>query len=370
MKKVLFFIHNMEDGGAQKVLVHLVNNMDRTKFDISVTALFGGGVNERLLAPHIRYRTVFSRPFRGNRILLKLLSPERLYRFCIKEQYDIVLSYLEGVSARIISGCPDLTTKTACWIHSTLKSAADGASCFRSIREAEEQYSRFRRILCVSQWTKQAFHSAFPSVERVAVQYNTVESGEILRLAEETAAGLPASNGQILLVSVGSLKPVKGFDRLLRVHRKLRDAGYPVHTCLVGQGPEKEALMQQARELGIADTVTFLGFQPNPHQYVSKCDLYVCSSHSEGFSTAVTESLILGTPVCTVEVSGMKEMLGENNEWGIVTDNNETALYEGIKGLLDDPQRLAYYKEKAAERGRWFSTEETVRATEEMLLSL
>lgn len=370
MKKVLFFIHNMEDGGAQKVLVHLVNNMDRKKFDITVLSLFGGGINESFLRSHVRYRAVFPRPIRGNSILQKLLSPEQLYRLCIKEQYDIVVSYLEGVSARIISGCPDQAAKTACWIHSTLKSADDGASCFRSVREAEEQYSQFQRILCVSQWTRRAFCSAFPSIDRVEVQYNTVESEEILRLAREPASGLPSGEGRIRLIAVGGLKPVKALDRLLRIHARLREAGYPVHTCLVGQGPDKEALMQQTRELGVEDTVSFLGFQTNPYQYVAKCDLFVCSSHSEGFSTAVTESLIVGTPVCTVDVAGMKEMLGENNEWGIVTENSEDALYEGIKGLLADPEKLAHYREKAAERGKWFSTEETVRATEEMLLNL
>ena len=66
----------------------------------------------------------------------------------------------------------------------------------------------------------------------------------------------------------------------------------------------------------------------------------------------------------------MKEMLGSNNEWGIVTENNEDALYQGIRRLLDDPALLAHYKEKAAQRGRTFSTENTVRAVEEMLLSM
>ena len=98
--------------------------------------------------------------------------------------------------------------------------------------------------------------------------------------------------------------------------------------------------------------------------------MFVCASYAEGFSTAATEALIVGTPVCTVEVSGMKEMLGENNEWGIVTENDEEALYQGIKRLLDDPELLTHYKEKAAERGRTFSTENTVKAVEEMLLSL
>lgn len=66
----------------------------------------------------------------------------------------------------------------------------------------------------------------------------------------------------------------------------------------------------------------------------------------------------------------MKEMLGENNEWGIVTDNDEDALYQGIKRLLDDPVLLAHYKEKASRRGSDFSTKETVRAVENMLLGL
>ena len=118
------------------------------------------------------------------------------------------------------------------------------------------------------------------------------------------------------------------------------------------------------------DSVTFLGYQTNPYKYVSKCDLFICASFAEGFSTAATEALIVGTPVCTVEVSGMKEMLGENDDWGIVTKNDEEALYQGIKRLLDDSGLLAHYREKAAQRGESFSTETTVQAVEQMLLAL
>jgi glycosyltransferase involved in cell wall biosynthesis len=63
-------------------------------------------------------------------------------------------------------------------------------------------------------------------------------------------------------------------------------------------------------------------------------------------------------------------MLGENNEWGIVTENDEDALYQGIKRLLDDPALLTHYKEMAAQRGKTFSTQNTVKAVEDMLLSL
>ena len=63
-----------------------------------------------------------------------------------------------------------------------------------------------------------------------------------------------------------------------------------------------------------------------------------------------------------------KEMLGENNEYGIVTENSEEALYKGIKKLLDNPKLLAHYKKQAELRGQMFSTENTVKAVEEMLL--
>ena len=132
----------------------------------------------------------------------------------------------------------------------------------------------------------------------------------------------------------------------------------------------RRELEDLASAQGVSDDVSFLGYQTNPYKYVAKSDLFVCASFAEGFSTAATEALIVGTPVCTVEVSGMKEMLGENNEWGIVTDNDEDALYRGIKRLLDDPALLAHYREQAARRGETFRTENTVSGVQEMLLGL
>ena len=143
-----------------------------------------------------------------------------------------------------------------------------------------------------------------------------------------------------------------------------------MHLYVLGIGPLQQEMEKYIHQNDLHDSVTFLGYRTNPYKYVGKCDLFVCASFAEGFSTAATEALIVGTPVCTVEVSGMKEMLGGNNEWGLVTENSEEALYQGIKKLLDNPELLSYYKEKAVERGKTFSTEKTVRAVEEMLENL
>ena len=91
--KILFLIHDLGHGGAEKVLVNLVNNMHQDKFDITVMSLFGGGVNEQFLKPHIKYLTVFKKSFPGNSKVMKLLSPKTLHKLFIKDKYDIEVSY-------------------------------------------------------------------------------------------------------------------------------------------------------------------------------------------------------------------------------------------------------------------------------------
>lgn len=368
--KILFLIHDLGHGGAEKVLVNLVNNMDRSKFDISVTTLFGGGVNEQFLKPDIHYRTIFSRTFRGNSHIMKLLSPKQLHKLFIKETYDIEVAYLEGPSARIISGCPNENTKLVSWIHIQQKSAEAAACSFRSVREATSCYGRFDRIVGVSEEVKRTFLAALPVSSPMQVLYNTNESTQIIEKSEEKVESDLFRVQEFKIIGVGKLLKSKGFDRLARIIAKLKAEGYPVHLYILGIGPLQQELEQYIEDNYLEQQITLLGYQTNPYKCVAKCDLFVCASFAEGFSTAATEALIVGTPVCTVEVSGMKEMLGEHNEWGVVTGNSEESLYQGIKDLLDHPDKLAHYKEKAIERGKTFSTENTVHAVEEMLLEL
>ena len=341
--------------------------MDRSRFDITVMSLFGGGVNEQFLLPDIHYVTAFNRMIPGNSRIMKLFTPKQLHRLLIKDTYDIEISYLQGPTARVVSGCCSPCTQLINWVHGEQRTRGVASSSFRNETEAERCYSRFDRHVFVAETVKQDFLSLFPLDKPCDVLYNTVESDKIIELSKESADEI-VDDGCVKLVSTGTLKEVKGFDRLLRIVKRLCDEHYPVHLYLLGKGPLQAELEQYAADNNLIKSVTFLGFQTNPYKYVSKCDLFVCSSHREGFSTAATEALIVGSPVCTTEVSGMREMLGENNEFGIITENNEEALYNGIKSLLDSPDLLAQYKERAYERGKMFSAEKTVKAVEKMLL--
>ena len=370
MIKILFLIHDLGHGGAEKVLVNLVNNMDQTKYDISIVALFDGGVNEKYLKSHIRYRAIFKRTFPGNSKIMTLFTPKFLHKHYIKEEYDIEVSYLEGPSARIISGCSNPKTKLVSWIHVEQHTKEIAAKAFRSYEEANECYKRFHKTICVSESVKEDYLNIFPELERVEVLYNTNETDQILELMNEKIEGPIFDSDEIKLCGVGKIMPIKGFDKLARIHKRLREEGYPVHTYILGIGPDQEKIENYVREQHIEYSYTFLGYQTNPYKYVARCDLFVCASTAEGFSTATTEALIVGTPVITTPVAGMREMLGEDNEYGVIVEQSEESLYDGIKKLLDDKRLLNYYKQQAVIRGKDFSKEKTVRAVEEMFESL
>lgn len=366
MIKLLFFIPDLAGGGAEKVLVNLVNNMDRKKFDITVKTLFDVGVNRDKLLPHIKREYCIKKQFRGNSKFFRFFKPETLYKRFIKEHYDIIVSYLEGPTARIVSGCTDEDTKLVSWIHVEQHTKEKASYSFRSYDEAKLCYGKFDKTICVSEYVKNDFSNIFNNVKNIEVLYNTIETDKIIEKADEPIDDYYFDKKAKTLVAVGTLKESKGFDKLIRIHKRLLDDGIFHNIIVLGQGPEKDNLLNMISKLDIENSFKLLGYNTNPYKYIKNSDMFVCSSVAEGFSTAATEALIVGTPVVTVEVSGMKEMLGGNNEYGIVTENNEDALYEGIKKMLTTPGMLEYYAERAKERGKEFSTEKTVKAVEKM----
>ena len=124
---------------------------------------------------------------------------------------------------------------------------------------------------------------------------------------------------------------------------------------ILGEGTDREKLEKYIKQHHLETCVRLSGFQTNPYSYLAKADLFVCSSRAEGYSTVITEALILGLPIITTLCAGMQELLGENGEFGLIVDNNEQSLYEGIKTLLSDDTRIKYYRQKSQERGIQFT---------------
>lgn len=370
-KSIIFLIPNLKHGGAEKVLVNLVNNLSSEKYDITLQTLFDVGVHKKSLAPHIKYRSFLPFEFRGNSYLFRLFSAKFWWKRIVKGSYDYAVSYLEGPTSRILSGCTDKNTKKIAWLHIELGTPELAAQGFASIKEATNAYNSFDKIVAVSQNVKNCFMQQIKLKQDIDILYNTNETEQILKKSR-----LPINNSRFApgdipsICSVAKLMKTKGFDRLLNVHLRLLKEGLTHKVYILGIGEEESFLKSQIQKYGLQDSFILLGFDENPYKYVANCDLYVCSSRREGFSTAVTEALVVGTPVVSTDCSGAKELLGENNEYGIVTENSEEGLYQGIKKMLSDKELLAHYKKQAKLRGSFFSKEKTVKAVEAMLKGL
>ena len=365
--KILFFIPHLMHGGAEKVLVNLVNNLDKNKYDITLQVLFDVGVNKKFIREGIKYKYTFKKLFRGSTTIFKLFTPKFLYNHIIKSDYDIVISYLEGPISRIISECSS-NAKKICWIHSEISDDENIMVGFRNKKEAINCYDKFDKIITVSSVIKKSFIEISKINEnKIEVIYNTNETDKILEKSKDLVDDITINDKYINIISVGKLTKVKGFDRLLNVHKQLINEGLYNNIYILGVGEDKEKIEKYIKENDLTDTFHLLGYKDNPYKYVAKCDLYACSSYREGFSTAVTESLIVGTPVISTLCSGAQELLGYNNEYGLVVENSEEGIYKGIKKLIEDRELLKYYKNKAKERGKKFSKENTIMSVENLL---
>ncbi len=368
MKKILFFIDTLGYGGAEKVLVNLVNNMDKTKFDITLMTLFDSGVNKQYLNSDIKYKFIFKKVFNGNVLFLRMFTPRFLYKKFVKDDYDVVIAYLEGNTTRILSGCNDNSVKKIAWLHVEMSEKTlfypwgSKQKCIRG-------YGKFDKIVGVSKTVIESFVKNTKKWDNLCVKYNTVDTDYIKDKSKENVDDVIFDSNKLNVISVGRLINQKKYDRLLRIHKRLIDNGVVHNLFILGIGEKKAQLQAYINDNNLNESAHLIGFRDNPWKYVKNSDLFVCSSEKEGFSTAVSESIIVGTPVVTTRCSGMDEML-DDGRYGLIVDNNEDALYEGMYSLLTNKSKLQFYKDKVRERSCFFDKENTVKKVENLIYDL
>ena len=367
MTKILFFIDTLTGGGAKKVLRTLVNNMDPGRFDITVHTLEEADPTG-LLAPHVRYRAVNRcKTALGRKIYscwVRLCAELKwLYPLYIRDDYDIEVAYLECGPTKILAGSTNKKARKIAWVHCDLRRKEGIAQKAEKLRKYYEQY---HRVVCVAGTVQKSFDALFGGAAQSVVLYNVNDEAEILAKAGAFTAS--AADVPVLAV-VGRLSCEKGVDRLLEACAKLCADQIPFTLRIVGDGPEREKLEQMARDLELEGCLEFMGFQSNPYPVMVGADVIVCPSLFEGFSTVVTEALILGKAVVTTPCSGMHELLGDS-EFGLITEDGAQGIYLGLKKMLEDPAFRKQYAEAAAVRSKAFSKEKLVAETQDFFLDL
>ena len=375
MKKILIFVDSLNEGGVSKVLLDLLENINKEKYDITVMTLYNQGVYIDEVRKYAKYKYCFNIPdANDNSLKAKLyrkywggmlrLPESFMYRWFVKEKYDIEIAFMHGWSTKFISGSNNQRSKKIAWVHVDLVTWNRVDGVFKNLEHHKKAYSKFDEVICVSQTVKEGIEKKY-DVKNAKVIYNPINREKILKLSNEKIEDIKLSN-KFKLISVGRLSEQKGYDRLLRVFKKLKSDGLNIELLLVGNGDKYNELSKYILENKLTNDVVLLGFKDNPYKYVKTSDLFVCSSISEGFSLVIGESMAVGIPVISVDCPGPNEIL-DFGKYGYLVNNNEYDLYNGIKEVIDNKSLYENYKKMAIERGKMFSINKFINKIEVVL---
>ena len=217
-------------------------------------------------------------------------------------------------------------------------------------------YPRADAILAVSQGVADDLaRTARIARDRITVTYNPVDTAAVESAAREPLGHPWLRTGEPpIVLGVGKLKPQKGFDVLLRAFARVR-ATRPTRLVILGEGPQRRALEQLARELGLSgDDVALPGFVANPYAWMARSAVFALSSRWEGLPNALIEALACGCAVVSSDCpSGPAEIL-ENGRLGpLVPVDDAAALAAAIERALtpsDPAPRRARARDYAIER--------------------
>jgi glycosyltransferase involved in cell wall biosynthesis len=160
---------------------------------------------------------------------------------------------------------------------------------------------------------------------------------------------LAIAPGELLIVSVGNLYPVKGHAVLIDALAKLRErTGWRL--AIAGRGEEEARLRAQAATAGIGDRVHLLGFRDDVTDILAAGDLFTMPSLSEGLPLALVEAMSFGLPVVVTRVGGVPEVVTDGAEGLLVPPSDAGALASALGALLADSPRRQKMGEAARTR--------------------
>ena len=379
MKKVLFLTPSLGMGGMERVLVNYANLFCRRGYDVTVLnftyddpAIVGqldAAVHYEksyVPVPHILHAPIKDILTFRARILpwsrwLKFHSAKYLYKKYVKDDYDVEIAFFGSETIKIISGSDNKRAKKIGWIHSV--NLEDDIPPLGSFKKAKKVYDEIETLICVSQPSKKKVEDVFGRTERVYVVNNPNDTATIRKRADE--GDVPAKEHFTFVNISRIVEQHKGFLRLLAVCKRLKDEKFDFNLWIVGDGADFEATKRKAEEYGL-DNVVFFGQQENPYKFLKQADMYICSSYIEGFSMVMMEAVILAKPMLTTDVSGARDMLGDS-EYGIIVENSEEGIYNGMKRVLSDEKVFEHYSKKAEERKDYLSEEKIMDKVEEII---
>jgi len=316
--KVMFFIATLNGGGAERVTITLIRELNPKKFDIYLVLVNREGVFFDLIPNYVNIIEL-----KSNRTLFSILSLRRVIRSI---HPDIIYSTLFRTHIAI-----ELSLKVLGFKPKRIYRSPTSPKILLKRREISsfmryligKAYSNADMVLAQTEdMKKEIVHYHNISENRVVTFINPIDKDLIDTQIKNSSN--PFNNSFINIVGAGRLSSVKGFDTLLYAFREVLNQNSNFFIHIIGRdGGEEANLKKLANDLSISHRVKFWGFQNNPYRFFYYSQLYVLSSRREGLPNTVLENQYIGKPIVATRCVSFMDKLIDNgvNGWLVEVDD-------------------------------------------------
>lgn len=375
--KVLFRHRSMEMGGVEKVILSMLNNLDREKFEMTVCLNMNQGELRDEFPDHVRkvYVTEGKESFSKNKIIkilqlfkrrIKLWKAEKnpkVADLILKEKYDVEIAPSFSIFSAVLNSSNKNSKKIA-WFHSEI----NVPKLQPVVPYILDSFPRFDQIIYCSQKIKDMMHHYYPDLRypNEDVVINAIPIDEIKRKAEEKTEHLPDGP---LFISIGRLHTRKGFHKLIDAHKKLIDEGFQHSIIIIGDGEEMQNLRKQIEHHNVEKTCFLYGNKMNPYPYLKNSDFFILPSESEAWPLVIAEALVLQKPIIATNVGDVGEMI-EDGKTGYLINYETEEMYEAMKKFLTEPEFVLKIKENLIDIEKQFDNQKIFDAVENIITKL
>lgn len=357
-KKILFYTSGVGLGGVEKVVLEVLKEIDKSKFDIKLALqyenenLFENEISEEVNYKYMLPQKIIDKSLyykeRKKNIFYKMLYSFMLSyeKYTIKKNYlefskdrEIVIDFKSGDFLKLINLENGAKKKRICWLHGEIKNLNKYEKRKKFLRE---NLNKCDKVVCICEDMKNGVIKEIPELkEKLEVIYNPFDI-EKIKIKSSDYSEIKDNEKNLLednyIIMVSRLDNVqKDFDTIIKAFKIVKQKRKDIKLYLLGDGPDKEKIENMIKNEDLQEYIKLLGVKRNPYPWIKNSKLLVHSSRYEGLPTVLIEALILNKIVISSNCpTGPREILDNGKYGSLVEVGDCNSMAQEILELLQE----------------------------------